>query len=114
MVFRKNFLWGGVTANQLEGPFDEDERGLVNVDLSSVMKNGNYEIATWWVCTLLLFNKAIEPEREITKKIEEILEIKSEGIEEVKNSEFKIEWIKYEKREEIREIKRQIKHLKAE
>jgi hypothetical protein len=34
------------TANQLEGAFDEDERGLVNVDLSSVMKNSNYEIAT--------------------------------------------------------------------
>jgi len=37
MGFRKDFLWGGATAaNQLEGAYDEDGRGLANVDLSPV------------------------------------------------------------------------------
>ena len=35
MGFRKDFLWGGATAaNQLEGAYDVDGRGLANVDLS--------------------------------------------------------------------------------
>lgn len=37
MPFRKDFLWGGATAaNQCEGAFDEDGRGLANVDLCPV------------------------------------------------------------------------------
>lgn len=35
MVFPKDFLWGGATAaNQFEGGYDEDGRGLANVDLA--------------------------------------------------------------------------------
>ncbi len=34
MGFKEGFLWGGATAaNQCEGGFDEDERGLANVDV---------------------------------------------------------------------------------
>ena len=34
MAFDKNFLWGGATAaNQCEGGFDKDGRGLANVDV---------------------------------------------------------------------------------
>ena len=34
MGFRKDFLWGGATAaNQCEGGYDKDERGLANVDV---------------------------------------------------------------------------------
>ncbi len=34
MAFKKDFLWGGATAaNQCEGGFDEDGRGLANVDV---------------------------------------------------------------------------------
>ena len=34
MPFRKDFLWGGATAaNQCEGAYDEDDRGLANVDV---------------------------------------------------------------------------------
>ena len=37
MGFRKDFLWGGATAaNQLEGAYNEDGRGLANVDLTPV------------------------------------------------------------------------------
>ena len=37
MGFRKDFLWGGASAaNQLEGAYDVDGRGLANVDLSPV------------------------------------------------------------------------------
>lgn len=35
MTFREDFLWGGATAaNQCEGGFDQDGRGLANVDLA--------------------------------------------------------------------------------
>ena len=34
MGFRSDFLWGGATAaNQCEGGYDQDGRGLANVDL---------------------------------------------------------------------------------
>lgn len=37
MTFRKDFLWGGATAaNQCEGAYDVDGRGLANVDLCPV------------------------------------------------------------------------------
>ena len=37
MPFREDFLWGGATAaNQLEGAYNEDGRGLANVDLCPI------------------------------------------------------------------------------
>ncbi|MGX6970580.1 6-phospho-beta-glucosidase [Vagococcus bubulae] len=40
MGFRKDFLWGGATAaNQCEGAYNEDGRGLANVDLAPVGKD---------------------------------------------------------------------------
>ncbi|ASJ21528.1 6-phospho-beta-glucosidase [Brachyspira hampsonii] len=37
MAFPKNFLWGGATAaNQCEGGFDKDGRGLANVDVCPI------------------------------------------------------------------------------
>ena len=42
------------------------------------------------------------------------LKFKNEEIEDVKNGEFKKEWTKAEKKEEIKEIRRQAKRLKAE
>ena len=50
----------------------------------------------------------------LEKSFEKALKFKKEEIEDVKNGEFKREWTKSEKKEEIREIKRQIKNLKAE
>lgn len=40
MPFRKDFLWGGATAaNQCEGGFNEDGRGLANVDVCPIGKD---------------------------------------------------------------------------
>lgn len=40
MAFRSDFLWGGATAaNQCEGGFDQDGRGLANVDIIPHGKN---------------------------------------------------------------------------
>ena len=50
----------------------------------------------------------------LEKSFEKALKFKNEEIEDVKNGEFKREWTKSEKKEEIREIKRQIKNLKVE
>ena len=50
----------------------------------------------------------------LEKSFEKALKFKNEEIEDVKNGEFKREWTKSEKKKEIREIKRQIKNLKAE
>ena len=50
----------------------------------------------------------------LEKSFEKALKFKKEEIEDVKNGEFKREWTKSEKKEEIREIKRQIKNLKVE
>jgi len=50
----------------------------------------------------------------LEKSFEKALKFKNEEIEDVKNGELKKEWTKSEKKEEIREIKRQIKNLKAE
>ena len=42
MGFPKGFLWGGATAaNQCEGGFDIDGRGLANVDLCPAGKDRN-------------------------------------------------------------------------
>ncbi len=46
MGFRKDFLWGGATAaNQLEGAYNEDGRGLANVDLCPVGES-RFEVIT--------------------------------------------------------------------
>ena len=50
----------------------------------------------------------------LEKSFEKALKFKNEEIEDVKNGEFLTEYTKSEKKEEIREIKRQIKNLKAE
>ena len=78
------------------------------------MKNSNYEVATWWIAPYFYSIKQLNQKEKLQREFEEILEIKSEEIEDVKNGEFKREWTKSEKKEEIREIKKQIKNLKAE
>ena len=58
--------------------------------------------------------KRLDKFDKLEKSFEKALKFKNEEIESIKNGEFKREWTKSEKKEEIREIKRQIKNLKAE
>ena len=58
--------------------------------------------------------KRLDKFDKLEKSFEKALKFKNEEIEDVKNGEFKREWTKSEKKEEIREIKRQIKNLKVE
>ncbi len=45
MALRKDFLWGGATAaNQCEGGYKEDGRGLANVD---VTPQGKIDFQFW-------------------------------------------------------------------
>jgi len=92
----------------LAGKYEKSEETYAKV------KNSNYEVATWWIAPYFYSIKQLNQKEKLQREFEEILEIKSEEIEDVKNSEFKREWTKSEKKEEIREIKRQIKSLKAE
>ena len=65
--------------------------------------------------TLLDFFRILEiPLNELEKFFKRALKFKNEEIEDVKNGEFKKEWTKAEKKEEIKEIRRQAKRLKAE
>ena len=50
----------------------------------------------------------------LEKSFKRALKFKNEEIEDVKNGEFKKEWTKVEKKEEIKEIRRQAKRLKTE
>ena len=92
----------------LAGKYEKSEETYAKV------KNSNYEVATWWIAPYFYSIKQLNQKEKLQREFKEILEIKSEEIEDVKNSEFKREWTKSEKKEEIREIKRQIKNLKAE
>ena len=92
----------------LAGKYEKSEETYAKV------KNSNYEVATWWIAPYFYSIKQLNQKEKLQREFEEILEIKSEEIEDVKNSEFKREWTKSEKKEEIREIKRQIKNLKVE
>ena len=92
----------------LAGKYEKSE------EIYAKVKNSNYEVATWWIAPYFYSIKQLNQKEKLQREFEEILEIKSEEIEDVKNSEFKREWTKSEKKEEIREIKRQIKSLKAE
>ena len=92
----------------LAGKYEKSEETYAKV------KNSNYEVATWWIAPYFYSIKQLNQKEKLQREFEEILEIKSEEIEDVKNSVFKREWTKSEKKEEIREIKRQIKNLKAE
>ena len=58
--------------------------------------------------------KRLDKFDKLEKSFEKALKFKNEEIEDVKNGEFKREWTKSEKKEEIKEIRRQAKRLKAE
>lgn len=48
MSFPKGFLWGGaVAANQSEGAYNVDGKGLSSADMLPAAKHGVARIATW-------------------------------------------------------------------
>lgn len=60
MAFRKDFMWGGATAaNQYEGGYQEDGRGLTVADFS--MGGSHTKPRMWCGRTLLQANKAKHP-----------------------------------------------------
>ena len=58
--------------------------------------------------------KQLNKMNKLEKSFKEALKFKNEEIEDVKNGEFKKKWTKAEKKEEIKEIRREAKRLKAE
>ena len=58
--------------------------------------------------------KQLNKMNKLEKSFKRALKFKNEEIEDVKNGEFKKEWTKAEKKEEIKEIRREAKRLKAE
>ena len=75
---------------------------------------GDYQFPAWWLRFYFYSLKQLNEMEKLQENFKIVLKIKDEEIEEVKNGEFKREWTKSEKKEEIREIKRQIKNLNAE
>ena len=80
----------------------------------SKFKIQDYQFPAWWLKFYFYSLKQLNEIEKLQENFKIVLKIKDEEIEEVKNGEFKREWTKSEKKEEIREIKRQIKNLKAE
>ena len=80
----------------------------------SKFKIQDYQFPAWWLKFYFYSLKQLNEIEKLQENFKIVLKIKDEEIEEVKNGEFKREWTKSEKKEEIREIKRQIKNLNAE
>ena len=80
----------------------------------SKFKIQDYQFPAWWLRFYFYSLKQLNEIEKLQENFKIVLKIKDEEIEEVKNGEFKREWTKSEKKEEIREIKRQIKNLNAE
>ena len=60
MSFKNDFLWGGATAaNQCEGGYNEDERGLANVDVCPTGKDRT-AVITGKLCLILMMSIIIQ------------------------------------------------------
>ena len=80
----------------------------------SKFKIQDYQFPAWWLRFYFYSLKQLNEIEKLQENFKIVLKIKDEEIESIKNGEFLTEWTKSEKKEEIREIKRQIKNLKAE
>ena len=92
----------------LAGSYEKSEK------IYSKFKIQDYQFPAWWLRFYFYSLKQLNEIEKLQENFKIVLKIKDEEIEEVKNGEFKREWTKSEKKEEIREIKRQIKNLNAE
>ena len=80
----------------------------------SKFKIQDYQFPAWWLRFYFYSLKQLNEIEKLQENFKIVLKIKDEEIESIKNGEFLTECTKSYKKEEIREIKRQIKNLKAE
>ena len=80
----------------------------------SKFKIQDYQFPAWWLKFYFYSLKQLNEIEKLQENFKIVLKIKDEEIESIKNGEFLTECTKSYKKEEIREIKRQIKNLKAE
>ena len=92
----------------LAGSYEKSEK------IYSKFKIQDYQFPAWWLRFYFYSLKQLNEIEKLQKNFKIVLKIKDEEIESIKNGEFLTECTKSYKKEEIREIKRQIKNLKAE
>ena len=80
----------------------------------SKFKIQDYQFPAWWLRFYFYSLKQLNEIEKLQENFKIVLKIKDEEIENIKNGEFLTECTKSYKKEEIKEIKRQIKNLKAE
>ena len=92
----------------LAGSYEKSEK------IYSKFKIQDYQFPAWWLRFYFYSLKQLNETEKLQENFKIVLKIKDEEIESIKNGEFLTECTKLYKKEEIREIKRQIKNLKAE
>ena len=92
----------------LAGSYEKSEK------IYSKFKIQDYQFPAWWLRFYFYSLKQLNEIEKLQENFKIVLKIKDEEIESIKNGEFLTECTKSYKKEEIREIKRQIKNLKAE
>ena len=80
----------------------------------SKFKIQDYQFPAWWLKFYFYSLKQLNEIEKLQENFKIVLKIKDEEVEGIKNGEFLTECTKSYKKEEIREIKRQIKNLKVE
>ena len=80
----------------------------------SKFKIQDYQFPAWWLRFYFYSLKQVNEIEKLQENFKIVLKIKDEEIENIKNGEFLTECTKSYKKEEIKEIRRQAKRLKAE
>ena len=92
----------------LAGSYEKSEK------IYSKFKIQDYQFPAWWLRFYFYSLKQLNEIEKLQENFKIVLKIKDEEVEGIKNGEFLTECTKSYKKEEIREIKRQIKNLKVE
>ena len=92
----------------LAGSYEKSEK------IYSKFKIQDYQFPAWWLRFYFYSLKQLNEIEKLQENFKMVLKIKDEEIEGIKNGEFLTEYTESYKKEEIREIKRQIKNLNAE
>ena len=92
----------------LTGSYEKSEK------IYSKFKIQDYQFPAWWLRFYFYSLKQLNEIEKLQENFKIVLKIKDEEVEGIKNGEFLTECTESYKKEEIREIKRQIKNLNAE